>query len=362
MDKEISIQFDYECIDEGHFIISYIPLNRGDHIISVKYEGRHIGKSPYIVSISETLEELNKQGRARITQETGIFEKRTMIEESSIESSEAEHTPTSRTHPPSLQRSLTSIGKVPLRNRVISKRILRKFITETGQEILIEDATSTTPCTRQASVESYSSCPPVVTKPLKKEKFPSINPLKLIANHLAAVIVKQSVFEANKIILRSQRRRRSSNSELKAIHDGLLNPKTVKDKKFISSPFSTAISDIPSFRPLNYHRKHRRLSSNRSLPLELYKSSLPNGIEHPDRRNKTQKNEGHPVFIKNTDINVSAESSLTSSISSKADFETSDDNNDVKDCLKELRLALQLSGVSRRRSSKGSLIRQVNII
>ena len=54
-----SIQISYEPIEEGQIRVSYTPALSGEHVLAIKWRGNHIGGSPFLIKVVDSLEQLN---------------------------------------------------------------------------------------------------------------------------------------------------------------------------------------------------------------------------------------------------------------------------------------------------------------
>ncbi|ELT98116.1 hypothetical protein CAPTEDRAFT_207778 [Capitella teleta] len=64
----LKVPFDYKCICEGSILVSYIPRNEGIYTIDIKWHETHIKGSPFQVTVSDTIDKLNKCNKGHMRQ------------------------------------------------------------------------------------------------------------------------------------------------------------------------------------------------------------------------------------------------------------------------------------------------------
>ena len=158
------IPFDYQCVGEGHFLISYIPRSEGQHDIDIRWHGKCIRGCPFQVIVADSIEKLNAESRNKMRQKKvsfdedvppkprfyrspsaigGIVEEHEGVEDADVPSvTSAVLNRTSKVH-----RSISTTGKpcIVKQATITRRRVLRKVITQAGQEIVIHEAPSS-PC------------------------------------------------------------------------------------------------------------------------------------------------------------------------------------------------------------------------
>ncbi len=150
------IPFDYQCISEVHYVITYIPRNTGEHIVHVKWCEKDIKGSPFTVKIFESIEKLNEQSRGRMFQKRVLFDNKNAkmqyypqesIDSHSSDKSEPDVSNDGQVtalaienHTSKIHSTLGAAIKLTKQATITRRRVLRRVITKAGQEIVIHEA------------------------------------------------------------------------------------------------------------------------------------------------------------------------------------------------------------------------------
>ena len=151
------IPFDYQCVGEGHFVVSYLPRSEGIHSISIRWKGLHIRGSPFQVTVADTLEKLNEESKNKLRHKRVSFggddaHKRLFLENgSNLHDEDADKENTEPMLPnvtaavlnrsSKVHRSIstTAPAKLTKQATVTRRRVLKRVITKGGQEIVIHE-------------------------------------------------------------------------------------------------------------------------------------------------------------------------------------------------------------------------------
>ena len=72
--SESELTMEYQWLNEGHILVSYIPCKAGQHLVILRWKGMDIKGSPYAVKIMETPEALNHNQRYSLGPKRVSFE------------------------------------------------------------------------------------------------------------------------------------------------------------------------------------------------------------------------------------------------------------------------------------------------
>lgn len=60
---EIRIPFDYQWLNDGHILVSFVPRSAGPHVITVRWRGQEVKGSPFTAKVAESAMLLKQNSR-----------------------------------------------------------------------------------------------------------------------------------------------------------------------------------------------------------------------------------------------------------------------------------------------------------
>ncbi|XP_076435316.1 uncharacterized protein LOC143275225 [Babylonia areolata] len=166
------IPFDYQCVGEGRFLVTYIPRSAGTYFISIKSYEVDIEGSPFEVKVSDWMTSWNVIPKPRVMS----FDMLPSIEEAPSRDIKASSSSSSSPHSKDLKKQRPSanpqhhrMAQVSRQLTIMKKRVLKRIITRNGEEILL---TPSPTLSRQSSadVSDMSEDERSVKNDSKKEK------------------------------------------------------------------------------------------------------------------------------------------------------------------------------------------------
>ena len=140
------IPFDYQCLSEGHILISYIPRATGTHTVEVLWQGQHIRCSPYSVRVVGSIEQLTRQSTAGRAAVKKVCFQNDQSQDSQTSENDchvgAGRRGSTRRVPNSLNVKTPKLHK---QATITRRRVLRRIMTKAGQEIVIHEVPSPSP-------------------------------------------------------------------------------------------------------------------------------------------------------------------------------------------------------------------------
>lgn len=142
------IPFDYQCVGEGRFLVTYIPRSAGPHFISIKSQDIDIEGSPFEVKVSDWMSSWNVLPKQRIVS----FDMLPCIEEAPSQKGESSSPTPDSDFKDSERGSSMSRSRAypPKQAHVTKKRVVKRVITRNGEEILL---TPSPTLSRQSSAD-----------------------------------------------------------------------------------------------------------------------------------------------------------------------------------------------------------------
>lgn len=137
------IPFDYQCVGEGRFLVTYIPRSSGPHFISIKSQDVDIEGSPFEVKVSDWMSSWNVIPKPRMMS----FDMLPCIEEAPSRTCSSASESDSKSSSRGVKPRMEQVAKEPT---VMKKRVFKKVITPNGEEILL---TPSPTLSRQSSTD-----------------------------------------------------------------------------------------------------------------------------------------------------------------------------------------------------------------
>ncbi len=282
IDETQKIPFDYDCIGEGQFLISYMPRSSGLHTVSIKWHGNHIRGSPFLVEVAETLEKLNEyaQSRGRAHQQKLSFEskRRESVPQCRVMGDSDDHSDSgsedssgmlpsgvtaavlNRTSKVQRSISRTHIAAPQLVKQatVTRRRVLKRVVTKGGQEFVIMEAP---PTPHVLSRECSSASDDMAEPELSQPKWPVGSSLRVNTVYKQAVKSLQDATKTRKPDREASHDGENGHDIVRQILDGV-----IADVTNITSQILRASDRSISAK---CHKRHRSLASTKSFPLSL---------------------------------------------------------------------------------------------
>ncbi|CAH1788935.1 unnamed protein product [Owenia fusiformis] len=147
-DHSKRIPFDYQCVGDGEFLVSYIPRSPGEHILSIKCQNADIQGSPFKVKVSEYMSVL-RSGTQSFENSFDQHDTRTdsfSFPSTDLRSVSYNDQDTNINHTfKSPNKGRENFKKLTKQATVTRRRILKRVITRFGSDdIILQDANSNT--------------------------------------------------------------------------------------------------------------------------------------------------------------------------------------------------------------------------